>query len=36
MEDAHVVVDGDHWGFFAVLDGHGGDMYLGTVPFSRY
>ena len=31
MEDAHVVVDGDHWGFFAVLDGHGGDMNLGAL-----
>jgi len=26
MEDAHVVVMQDHWGFFGVLDGHGGSQ----------
>mmetsp|Transcript_20654 Transcript_20654/g.48199 ORF Transcript_20654/g.48199 Transcript_20654/m.48199 type:complete len:588 (+) Transcript_20654:67-1830(+) len=26
MEDAHVMVMQPDWGFFAVLDGHGGDM----------
>mmetsp|Transcript_37257 Transcript_37257/g.89032 ORF Transcript_37257/g.89032 Transcript_37257/m.89032 type:complete len:586 (+) Transcript_37257:98-1855(+) len=26
MEDSHVVITQPEWGFFAVLDGHGGDM----------
>eukprot|EP00930_Biecheleria_cincta_P073849 TRINITY_DN6111_c0_g4_i1.p1 TRINITY_DN6111_c0_g4~~TRINITY_DN6111_c0_g4_i1.p1 ORF type:complete len:589 (-),score=131.90 TRINITY_DN6111_c0_g4_i1:185-1951(-) len=26
MEDAHVVITQPDWGYFAVLDGHGGDM----------
>ena len=26
MEDAHVMIAQPDWGFFAVLDGHGGDM----------
>eukprot|EP01065_Artemidia_motanka_P036160 TRINITY_DN4406_c0_g1_i1.p1 TRINITY_DN4406_c0_g1~~TRINITY_DN4406_c0_g1_i1.p1 ORF type:complete len:391 (+),score=86.91 TRINITY_DN4406_c0_g1_i1:76-1248(+) len=26
MEDAHCVVMGENWGFFAVFDGHGGDQ----------
>jgi len=26
MEDAHVAILRDHWGFFGILDGHGGDQ----------
>lgn len=36
MEDAHVIIARDTWGFFGVFDGHGGDQCSGFVARRIY